>query len=225
MSKWDTEILLWINCHYSDFMDSLMWLSSGTLTWIPLYVVMLVVLWSRMSVPADNALLRVGRWRGHRHTVQRVLLILTIVLLVLLTDQTCHVLKHWIARPRPSHAPELEGLVRSLHGYKGGLYGHPSSHAANTMALAVFLLTMLRTTATKNTTFALWVVLMSVYVLLNCYSRMYLGVHYPSDIIFGLIVGVLWGGLASGALRRLCVGVGRLACSQNGRTDRGSESS
>ena len=93
------------------------------------------------------------------------------------------ILKDWVARPRPSRVPELEGVLHLVNGYKSGRYGFVSSHAANTMAVALLFSLIWRN---KIATVGLM-----LWVAANCYSRMYLGVHYPTDILGGLMVGAL----------------------------------
>jgi undecaprenyl-diphosphatase len=102
-----------------------------------------------------------------------------------LSDFVCSgILKPLVCRPRPTHEPALEGLVHIVNGYTGGMYGFCSSHAANTMACGLLFSLLYRN---KYATAALM-----AWVALNCYSRMYLGAHYPGDIIVGLLVGALW---------------------------------
>lgn len=212
----DTEILLWINGHYTPFWDSVMWAASGRLTWIPLYVLMLVAVW--FFLPEKSSARRVTLF---------ALALLVVGLMVALTDQTCHILKSMIARPRPSHAPELDGLLHLVRGYTGGQYGHPSSHAANTMAISTFILLFTGRGPVLHARWArgLWVFVLLLFVCLNCYSRMYLGVHYPSDILVGLFIGLAFGGLAYGALLRLFAVADRSDGSQSGGTDPHSVSS
>ena len=93
------------------------------------------------------------------------------------------VLKEWVARPRPTRVPELEGVLHLVNGYRSGRFGFVSSHAANTMACALLFSLIWRN---KIATVGLM-----LWVAMNCYSRMYLGVHYPTDILGGLIVGSL----------------------------------
>ena len=103
------------------------------------------------------------------------------------------ILKDLVARPRPTRVPELEGVLHLVNGYKSGTYGFVSSHAANTMALALLFSLIWRN---KIATIG-----MMLWVAANCYSRMYLGVHYPTDILGGLIVGSLVAVLAYWVLR------------------------
>lgn len=162
--SFDTQWLLWINAHHSDWADWLMWMVSRAVTWLPLYVLMMVLLWRKFG------------WR------RAVVCLLVIGLSVGLADWvSSSVLKPFFHRLRPTHEPSLEGLVRTLNGYTGGLYGFVSSHAANTLVCAYLFARIYREK---------WMsLLLGLYVILNCYSRMYLGVHYPCDILGGLIVG------------------------------------
>jgi len=162
----DADIVLWINGHYSEWLDTLMWGISRSGTWIPLYVLLLGLI--------------VYRFRNWK-----------VVLLILIgfgiavggSDLICSgVLKPLVCRLRPTHEPAIEPL-HLVNGYTGGLYGFCSSHAANTMACGLLFSLLYRN---KYATAALM-----IWVALNCYSRMYLGVHYPSDIIVGLLVGAL----------------------------------
>ncbi len=82
----------------------------------------------------------------------------------------------------PTHEPAVEGLVHIVHNYTGGLYGFVSSHAANTFSVALLFALFWQ----QKNSHGWWLL---VYVVLNCYSRIYLGVHYPGDILGGLVVG------------------------------------
>ena len=122
-------------------------------------------------------------------------------------------IKPWVCRLRPTHEPALAGMVHLVNGYTGGMYGFVSSHAANTMACAL-LFSLLYKNKYATIGLILW-------VALNCYSRMYLGVHYPGDIIGGLLVGALLAVLVYALLRYLLARVdarhtpnGRGACSE-----------
>ena len=174
----DTEILLAINGWYAPWADTLMWIISAKATWIPLYLLLIGLLVWRYSKPAMTNV----KWL--QKVPACVVMIVVIGLAVGAADFIASgILKDWVARPRPSRVPELEGMLHLVNGYKSGQYGFVSSHAANTMAVALLFSLIWRN---KIATCGLM-----LWVAANCYSRMYLGVHYPTDILGGLIVGSL----------------------------------
>lgn len=164
--NWDTDILLWINGHYTNWLDSVMWVISKPTTWIPLYVVLVALLAYRYR-----------DWRT------MVLVLAAFGIAVGLSDLTCSgVLKPLVCRLRPTHEPAIDP-IHLVHGYTGGRYGFCSSHAANSMAVALlFSLLYRKKLATAS---------LMAWVAIVCYSRMYLGVHYPTDIVAGLAIGAL----------------------------------
>lgn len=91
------------------------------------------------------------------------------------------IIKPLVARPRPSHNPEIEQLLSFVNDYKGGPFGFPSNHACNGFGVAMFLTLLFRNWKTSAAAF-LW-------ACGSCYSRMYLGVHYVSDILVGALLG------------------------------------
>lgn len=185
----DEQILLWINSSRADWLDTLMWYSSQTLTWIPLYVLLII-------------------WLGHlsfRRPSQKwkelIISIIVIAIGIICSDQLCHWLKYLIERPRPSHRAGLEELLVYLRNYQGGHYGFPSSHAANTIFLATII-----SLIGHDRPLARWSIGgVWTYALLNCYSRMYLGVHYPTDIVVGGVIGGLIGWIGFRAYQRAMV--------------------
>ena len=173
----DVDILLWINGHYSVWADQLMWYVSKSSTWLPLYAVLVgFIIW------------RYRNWKS-------VLLIFAaFVLAVGLSDfTTSGIIKPLVCRLRPTHEPAIDP-IHLVRGYTGGLYGFCSSHAANTMAVALLFSLLWRN---KIATAGLM-----TWVALNCYSRMYLGAHYPGDILAGLLIGSLFALLVFWALKR-----------------------
>ncbi|HTA81408.1 MAG TPA: phosphatase PAP2 family protein [Bacteroidia bacterium] len=163
----DNSILLWINSRHSDTMDVIMWNASDRFTWLPLYAIMAFLIIRKYGKAS---------W----------LPIVYAVLAVALSDQlSSHLVKNIVLRYRPSHNLVLQSQLHYVKNYTGALYGFASSHAANSMALSFFIFLMFR----KNYIAAL----LSFYVALVCYSRIYLGVHYPSDIAGGLVIGIVCG--------------------------------
>ena len=174
----DTEILLAINGWHAPWADTLMWIISAKATWIPLYVLLIGLLVWRYRKPAMTSV----KWL--QRVPACVVMIVVIGLAVGAADFIASgILKELVARPRPTRVPELEGVLHLVNGYKSGQYGFVSSHAANTMVVALLFSLIWRN---KIATVGLM-----LWVAANCYSRMYLGVHYPTDILGGLMVGAL----------------------------------
>ena len=188
----DTEILLAINGWHAPWADRVMWIISEKTTWFALYGLLIGLLIHKYRKPATNAV----KWL--QKVPVCVVMIVMIVLAVGLADFVASgILKDLVARPRPSRVPELEGVLHLVNGYKSGQFGFVSSHAANTMACGMlFSLIWRKKIATLG---------LMLWVAMNCYSRMYLGVHYPLDIIGGLLVGALVAAVAYWCLRRFGV--------------------
>ena len=179
----DSDILLWINGHHTEWWDTAMWVVSSAKTWIWLYLLLLVLL-----------VYRYRNWKA------MLLILVGFGIAVGLSDWTCSgLIKPLVCRLRPTHEPALDPLYL-VNGYIGGKFGFCSSHAANTMSIALLFSLLFRN---KLATAGLM-----IWVALNCYSRMYLGVHYPSDIIAGLAIGCLWASLIYWCLRRVLPLVG-----------------
>ncbi len=187
--EWDHQLLLAINGWHAPWADWVMWYASKSTVWIPLYVLLVVLLAWRVFSPARHFSWRALRAVGvlpRAVCLRRVLLLVCVLAAFGIATGAADyissgIIKHAVCRFRPTQNPHLAHLVHIVNGYRGGRYGFVSSHAANTMACALlFSLLYKNWKATVG--------LMS-WVALNCYSRMYLGVHYPSDIVGGLIVG------------------------------------
>ena len=188
----DTELLLTINGWHAPWADRLMWIISAKATWIPLYLLLVGLLVWRYRKPAMTNVKWLQRVPAY------VVMIAVIGLAVGAADFIASgILKDLVARPRPTRVPELEGVLHLVNGYKSGQYGFASSHAANTIACGLlFSLIWRKKIATVG---------LMLWVAMNCYSRLYLGVHYPTDILGGLLIGVAVAVAAYVVLRRLDV--------------------
>jgi len=183
----DKSWLLAINGAHAPWADTLFWHISQTVTWLPLYVVLIALL--------------VVRFKGQRTTIRSwhvptaVIAVLLVVIAVGCSDMICaQLIKPLVARLRPTHDTEIGQLVHVVNGYRGGLYGFCSNHAANTMACAVLCSAIFA--HSKQWQIHLYSTLpLMLWVALNCYSRMYLGVHFPLDIVAGLAVGSVMAGV------------------------------
>lgn len=172
-SLWDfdRELLLAINGSWGGGWDVFWWTVSQIWCWIPLYIVMIWLLWQKFG------------WR------KMLVAVGVIVVALALADQTANFFKNHASKLRPTHTDLAWGeytyneLVHYVKGYKGGLFGTVSGHAATSMAIGFTASGIYR---------RWWFTLMAgAYIALTCFSRMYLGVHFPLDIIFGLTAGTL----------------------------------
>lgn len=160
----DKELFLFFNGMHTPFFDGVMYAISGKFTWIPLYFTVLYVI--------------VERWKR-----DGVIAILSLILCLIIADQlSSHLIKELVQRPRPSHADDLKGLVYLVRNYTGGAYGFVSSHAANAVGFA-----MLTVLIFKRSSYS---VAISFWAFLVGYSRVYIGVHYPFDVMGGVLVGL-----------------------------------
>lgn len=161
----DTDIFLFLNGIHSSYFDTFMYTFSGKWIWVPFYAALLYVIirtWKKDSI-----------W-----------IILAMIACIVLADQiSSGIIKNLVERPRPSRAEKLEGLVHIVNGYRGGRFGFVSSHAANTFGLAMFCTLLFRRKVTS------WIIFL--WAVVTAYSRIYLGVHYPFDIVGGALVGTL----------------------------------
>ena len=161
----DQNLLLAINGMHCHFLDSFMWLMSGA--------------WAYLVVALGFLYLAYRQgWR------QMLLILLALALTITLADQpSSGVIKPLVQRLRPTHDAEIGGLIHLVKGYRAGMYGFVSSHAANSFGAAVLVALLFR--------HRILVAVIMLWATIVSYSRMYMGVHYPGDIICGAAVGAL----------------------------------
>lgn len=168
----DHSLFLWLNFDGGALMDGLMLAASAKFTWVPLYLLLLWLVYKREGW--RNLLLFVG----------------LVVLGIVLSDMVAGIFKHngllgWLGegippRLRPMYTPELEGMIHVIKW--GGKYGSVSAHAATTLSVALFSGLLLRRRWLS------WILV--VWSILVCYSRIYLAYHFPLDILYGVLLGL-----------------------------------
>jgi len=167
LKVWDKDLFLFLNGMHSPLWDYTMTLFTLTPTWLLFYGLILGII-------------------VKKHEKKSLFIIVAIILLIVCSDQFAGILKHTIQRLRPSNEPGLAQLVHVFFS-KGGQFGFVSAHAANTFAFATFSSLLF-----KNSRYSLFIF---PWAMIIAYSRIYLGVHYPGDVLGGAILGI-------------CVGIG-----------------
>jgi len=167
LNQIDHSMFFFLNGLHCSFLDPLIYWGTQSLVWIPLYLLLLFIV------------IRNFKWRT-------LWILLFAALMILVSDQLSNLFKEWISRPRPTHEPGLPG-IHTVHGYTGGEHGFYSAHASNTMALAIFLIFLLKDR------YKILTLLLFLWALFMGYTRIYLGVHFPGDIVAGFIIGGLIG--------------------------------
>lgn len=162
----DTDTLLAVNGAHTPWLDPMMKMFSGKTIWIVLYVAIAGVMWWMFG------------WQ------RAIIAVIGAGIAVGLADFTCaSIIRPFVERMRPSNPDNpISPLVHIVDGYRSGAYGFPSCHAANTLALAMFTTLVIRRWSYGVFIFA--------WAGLQCYSRMYLGVHYPGDLLVGGMMGM-----------------------------------
>ena len=164
----DKDLLLLLNGWHAPWLDSVMVVLTNGLSWMPLFLLVIGMMIYKL------------RW-------QSVAVLVFLAMVIFLTDRiSAGLIKPWVGRLRPSHEPGLADLLHIVNGYKGGIFSFVSSHAANAFGVATFLWLVL----SKQIK---WIWVMFIWAAIFSYTRIYLGVHYPSDIIGGSILGAIIG--------------------------------
>ena len=165
----DSQLFLFLNGLHADWLDPIMIAITQMWVWLPIYLFLIYLTVKQYGKRC---------W----------LLFLAVGLVVLCSDQlSSHVCKPVFQRLRPCYNVDFQDLIYLPKGMAGGHYGFVSSHAANTFAIGTFLTAALR----KNTKWIGWLLFM--WAFLSSYSRIYIGYHYPGDILCGAVLGILIG--------------------------------
>lgn len=168
IKQWDINLLLALNGSECAYLDGIMWTITHTSTWLLLFCAIFYLIIKNNDFRTS------------------LLVFLLVALLITVADQVASgICKPLFQRLRPTHDPLVGSMIDIVNGYKGGRYGFFSSHASNTFAAATFFSLLFHK---KSFTTILY-----IWAALCTYSRLYLGVHYPSDVIVGMVFGVLCG--------------------------------
>lgn len=166
----DHELFLFLNGLHVGWLDPVMTFISSEMGWIPFYVILLYLVFKKLG------------WKG------LLFVVIGVVVLITCSDQlSSHVFKPVFHRFRPCHDPLIQDLVHLPNGHCGGQYGFISSHACNTFALASFITLIMKRFYKKIG------LLMFIWAALVSYSRIYMGVHFPGDVLCGAAVGMILG--------------------------------
>ena len=168
LSSLDLELFLELNSWHTPWLNSIMVFFSSQLIWLPLIAIIFFM--------ATKQLARKDFF----------IFILFLTLAIIASDVTSsYILKNIFERLRPCRVPEIKDFINNFGQKCGGRFGFVSSHAANSICIIAFSLILLKFKSKKF--YLLWI--LPIFV---GFSRIYLGVHYPGDILGGFIVGVIW---------------------------------
>ena len=167
--KLDEELFLLINGFHNSFGDFIMFWMSNKFVWIPLYLFFIFLVY-------------------RQYKLKTLIILLFAAILIAFSDQiSVHFFKNIFQRLRPCHVPGLADMVHIVREKCGGQYGFVSTHAANTFAISVFLIKLI------GRKYKFFTTLIIIWAILISYSRIYLGVHFPGDVIIGAFLGAFLG--------------------------------
>ncbi|PCJ98338.1 MAG: phosphatase PAP2 family protein [Flavobacteriaceae bacterium] len=165
--QYDKELFLWLNKLGNPTWDGFWMFVTNKFSSIPIYLGLLLLSYKKL---------------GFKKTL---LLLVTIALLITVTDQLSNFFKYGVQRLRPCYNPEITDLMRLVKSSCGGKYGYFSAHAANSAAIAFFFAFLLG----KQVKYI--GIILVIWAFIVAYSRIYIGVHFPLDVVTGLLIGLL----------------------------------
>ncbi|MDR2913547.1 MAG: phosphatase PAP2 family protein [Tannerella sp.] len=167
---YEQDLFLQLNSIHSPFGNQFMWLYSGKIAWIPLAILFVVIL----------------SYKNRKHWKETLLIFAAIALVITFCDQfSSGFCKPFFLRFRPTHHPDFMNEVNTVFDYRGGRYGFISSHAANAFGFATLTSLIFR--------YRFYTIMLYLWATINAYSRIYLGVHFITDIVPGILVGLFFG--------------------------------
>ena len=166
--KKDIELLIYLNNLGTTQWDGFWLFITDKFSAIPLYILLLYGLFQKFGIKKTLAIL------------------FFIVILIGITDQTSNLFKYGFERLRPCYNESVKDLIRLVKASCGGKFSYFSAHAANSMAIAVFFSLLLKSLSKY------WALLLIFWAILVAYSRIYVGVHFPLDIVSGMFFGVIY---------------------------------
>lgn len=169
---YEQDLFLQLNSLQSPFGNQFMWLFSGKIAWVPFVFLFIVILF----------------YKNRRNMKETLLVFAAIALVITLCDQfSSGLCKPLFTRFRPTHHPAFMNEVQTVFNYRGGLYGFISSHAANAFGFATLTSLIFR--------YQFYSIMLYGWAIINSYSRIYLGVHFITDVVPGALSGLFFGWL------------------------------
>lgn len=166
----DRSITLWLNGSHSLFLDNIILVATSTWVWIPIGIYIIYIVYHNLSLRDFG------------------IVMLMFFLCIFISDQvSSSIVKPLVHRWRPTQDPSYMYFIDVVNNYRGGRFGFYSAHASNTFTVAIFFSRLFGNKLIR--------ILMISWAILNCYTRVYLGVHYFGDLLVGTCFGLLWGNI------------------------------